>query len=411
MILTDAAAEKVDKHGARYVTFGVFSLLNYTLPFFMWSEKDICGSTVVFIRITAAILSICLISYRSWEKFCGKYLPLFWYFTVMYSLSFSASYMLLVEGFSVLSTINILFAFMLTLIMLDLKSFLIIFPVGMLLAFILAEVEGVRIIPLGAREDISFQTFYVMFFSGIVAVFFSRDRERIEQEKMMTLREFGSVMAHEVRTPLSTILLLCKSVDREVQKLEMNIPKVISNVKKINREAQLVLRYIDTVLFRLNKKQELFADFEELSIKECITNALEQYFVDNEEKKIISFECGDDFLIKGNKHSVMHILHNLLQNAIYQIKSANRGEIIIALLKQEACNVLSFKDTASGVDPSVCSKLFSPMVTEKISATGLGLYFCKNAMEAMGGSIYCNTIPGKFAEFVLIFPKIVGENS
>jgi signal transduction histidine kinase len=165
------------------------------------------------------------------------------------------------------------------------------------------------------------------------------------------------------------------------------------------------------ILLKLNKKNELFSDFEELSIKSCVLDALEQYPLEDEERKIITFECDEDFIITGNKYSVTHILFNLLQNAIYQIKSANRGEIIISLLKQKTCNVLSFKDTASGVNSSVCSKLFSPMVGEKFSTTGLGLYYCKNAMESMKGSIRCNTIPEKFAEFILSFPKVTGGDT
>jgi signal transduction histidine kinase len=237
------------------------------------------------------------------------------------------------------------------------------------------------------------------------------DRNQIEHEKITILRDFGKAVAHEIRTPVSTVLLQCELMNRETVKETPNLKTIVSGIKKVGKEAYGILLYIDMILLKLNKKNELFSDFKELSMKNCVLDALEQYPLEDEEKKIITFECDEDFIIKGNKHSVTHIFFNLLQNAIYQIKSANKGEIVISLLKQETGNVLLFKDTASGVNSSVCGKLFSPMVSEKFSATGLGLYYCKNAMEAMGGTINCNTIPEKFAEFILTFPKVADSNT
>ena len=41
-----------------------------------------------------------------------------------------------------------------------------------------------------------------------------------------------------------------------------------------------------------------------------------------------------------------------------------------------------------------------------VLGTGLGLSFCKNAMEAMNGTIRCNSVDGKFAEFIMEFPRV-----
>jgi signal transduction histidine kinase len=407
--LAEIATEKVDKYGARYVAFGVFSVINCVFPFFMWSESKSCVGTIAFIRITAVILNVFLIMHKLWNKKYRKYLPVYWYFTVMYSLSFSASYMLFIEGFSALSTINILFAFMLSLMLLDFTSFFTIFFVGVFLAFLLSEFIGVRV-PLYQHENISFQTIYVILFSGIIAAIFSIDREKNEHERIITLRDFGGTIAHEMRTPLSSVLLLCKLIDREVEKEKPSFNKIISNIKKVCREVHWILLYIDMIIFKLNRNSDLFAKLEEFSMKECVLDVIAQYPLDNNEKKLIIFDSDNDFIIRCCGYSIRHVLFNLVQNAIYQIKSANKGRVIISLSECETNNILSFKNTISDVNSTLYSELFSPMIDEKFSAIGLGLYFCKNVMEAIGGSINCSTISGGFIEFVLIFPKVVQNN-
>ncbi len=72
----------------------------------------------------------------------------------------------------------------------------------------------------------------------------------------------------------------------------------------------------------------------------------------------------------------------------------------------KTCNVLSVKDNATGIDPALVDKLFSPMISNKFFGTGLGLSFCKNAMEAMGGVIRCDSVFGEYADFVLEFPSV-----
>ncbi|MDR1236429.1 MAG: hypothetical protein LBJ96_05500, partial [Holosporaceae bacterium] len=151
-----------------------------------------------------------------------------------------------------------------------------------------------------------------------------------EQERNTVLYDFSKVIAHEIRTPLSTTLLLCKSVICEAAKEKPNTKKIISNVKKISRESQEVLMYIDTVLFKLNDSPQSFPNFEKFDAGEYISSILEQYFSE-EERKIVSSENVGSFIIEGNKHFVMYIIFNVLQNLICQIKSSGKGEIIIML--------------------------------------------------------------------------------
>jgi signal transduction histidine kinase len=404
--LVETASKRVEKYGARYTAFGAFSLINYILPFYMWSDRHSVDVQVLAIRVIAGMLNFLLILHKSWDKQFIKYLPLFWYFTVMFSLPFFASYMLFLEGFSVFWVINISLALILSLIILDFYSFLVVFSVGVALAYLLLRLLGYAI-KIESVDYFSFQAIYLLIFSGVIAIVFSRNREKIEQEKMRALRAFGGTIAHEMRTPLSTISMICKTTSNELSNKNTNKEKIKLNVEKISGEVKEMLLIVEMILTRLRKPGQV--DFlETFSVKEVVTKMLDRYPFADIDRKLVTFKCNEDFLILGNKNSLTHILFNLLQNALYQIHSVNKGRITITTesYDKERGNILSFRDTASGMAPNVYSKVFEPMVTWKSAGTGLGLYFCKSAMMAMGGELYCESKQGQYTEFFLVFPKV-----
>jgi two-component system, OmpR family, sensor histidine kinase VicK len=50
--------------------------------------------------------------------------------------------------------------------------------------------------------------------------------------------------------------------------------------------------------------------------------------------------------------------------------------------------LLKIKDTGSGVDNDILPNLFRKFTTKSFQGTGLGLYICKNIIEAHGGKIW-----------------------
>ena len=60
----------------------------------------------------------------------------------------------------------------------------------------------------------------------------------------------------------------------------------------------------------------------------------------------------------------------------------------------------------SGEAGPEAGEIIALYVLSEYFGTGLGLSFCKEAMEAMGGVIRCNSVFGEFAEFLLEFPNI-----
>src|SRR5690606_27600733 len=119
----------------------------------------------------------------------------------------------------------------------------------------------------------------------------------------------------------------------------------------------------------------------------------------------------------GNRHQLIQVMINLLQNAIDALKTHRSGadspRIEITGMIKESGYLLSIKDNGPGIDPEDVGRIFDPFFTTKDvgEGTGLGLSICYRIMETHGGRITVNSEPGKFTEFLLEFGAKSARNN
>jgi signal transduction histidine kinase len=106
------------------------------------------------------------------------------------------------------------------------------------------------------------------------------------------------------------------------------------------------------------------------------------------------------------------LIHRVLQNLVGNgIKfTPNGGTVsVTASLDEQAPQpmlLLSVSDTGFGIPPEIQSRLFQKFVTggQEGRGSGLGLAFCKLAVEAHGGGIWVDSIPDHGTTFAFTVP-------
>jgi two-component system CAI-1 autoinducer sensor kinase/phosphatase CqsS len=108
---------------------------------------------------------------------------------------------------------------------------------------------------------------------------------------------------------------------------------------------------------------------------------------------------------------MVHVLFNLLKNALRGIASVDSALISIRLASGPRTSQLLFRDTGPGIAPDVLPHIFTRFYTSSAGiddasiGTGIGLAFCRDVMRAVGGAIDCRSVEGMFTEFALTFPR------
>jgi signal transduction histidine kinase len=221
------------------------------------------------------------------------------------------------------------------------------------------------------------------------------------------LNDFINIAAHEMRNPIQPILGLSeqvrkKTLDDEQKKL---LDVVIKNAKKLKQLSEdiLDLAKIESKTLSLYK--------EKFDIVELLLNLKEEFKTECYQNKILIIVSAkgydnykDDFMLYADKKRLTQVVYNLINNAI---KFTSKGSIYVITEKNTNNNALIIKvqDSGIGIDDDIYPKLFTKFVTKSKDGTGLGLYICKNIVEAHGGKMWAeNNMDRKGATFSFSLP-------
>lgn len=423
--LSALCAERVSSHGAQYELFGIFAVINYIIPYFMWSPSSSNNYTLLIcLRLIAGSLCFLLIIKDYWYESLVPYLPLYWHGTLLYCLPFLTTFMLFDSQGSTLWLLNMILALLLLAVLVDSRSFVVILILGVGLGYGLFLITGeTKWFSLSA--DTLYWTIYMCIYSVAVGILFSRRNEKIAQEKLGAYKSVSASIAHEMRTPLSAMFISAQGVDELLPQLlktyeiakahQLDIPKIDQQKLQILQDipnhfmsiSRRSLTIIDMFLTKFGNFEKQLMTLDRCSILECLEKALDEYpFYPKSERRLVTVVPDGSFSCYGNESLVIHVFSNLLKNSLHQIKTAKKGQIKIWFSSDERFNVVHFRDDATGIKPADLPRIFDKFYTSKDHGTGVGLAYCKQAMSAFGGRIVCRSLHGSFTEFQLLFPKV-----
>ncbi|HET8744597.1 MAG TPA: response regulator, partial [Ramlibacter sp.] len=152
------------------------------------------------------------------------------------------------------------------------------------------------------------------------------------------------------------------------------------------------------------------AQFVPLSAATCVQKAVDEYAYENAQQRArVAIQVRDDFTFIGDETAFVLIVFNLLKNALYYLPLHPEAIILISIDSTPEHQVV-VRDSGPGIAPELRGRLFQEFQSAgKSEGTGLGLAFCRRAMQAFGGDIRCESEPGEFTEFTLVFPPAPAE--
>lgn len=401
--------------------FGIFGLVNYPVFYVFWKYYSDSGYDDIYPRSIAIILCFLLAFNKFWPTGMRPALPLYWYLTVMYCLPFYGTYAFLMNHASYSWTLNIILGLFWLVIVLDWVSFAIILPIGAALGLLFYRLTAGA---FEVNEPNVITTLINVLWVIITTSLFVRRKEIFNQEKLETMKLLASAIAHELRTPLRAIssgatglkkylpsLLESYKVAKDAQLVVPTIDSIhmskLTNIPlNIELEARSSFFFIDMLLMKLSQASNGVATAEIYSVQDCINEAITRYPLRTTEKQTIQWDPKNDFQFRGDKALLVHVIFNLIRNALYYIQVAKKGEIEIWVESSNKESYVHFKDTSAGIPAQTLPHIFDSFYTTTKHGTGIGLAFCKSVMQSMNGGIECISEEDSYTEFVLKFPKV-----
>lgn len=400
--------------------FGILMGINYPLYYVIWRLSTPNSYENLWLRLIATLLCIVLIFNRYWPSKWAHWLMIYWMATVCYCLPFFFTFMSLKNHADTSWLMNSVSAVFFVLLLFRVFSALLLLAIGISIGFLSFHLSSSGEFFYSAAPISPSAIFFTLMAAIIIGSVFAANKqligtlkENLQLELIGILKSIGGSISHDIGTPLTQISLLTQDLRTllKKQKLldEVLQKKVLALTDKILNSVENGTKLVEIQLNNLRRESFNTEDFQVLSLKERLYEALDNYPFKKGEKELMDIQIEEDFEILTHPVLFNMLIWNLLKNALYFIHEAGKGGVSFSTqlgTKDKKFNLLFVEDTGKGIGEAESKKVFSHFYSTRLGGTGIGLAFCKTFMEASGGSIACQGKEGEYTCFTLAFPKI-----
>jgi PAS domain S-box-containing protein len=222
-----------------------------------------------------------------------------------------------------------------------------------------------------------------------------------QKEVEAVQRDFVSIVSHELRSPLTAIKGFAKTLLQRDRTLDGETRRQF--LTTVNEQADrlawltediLQVSRIDARRLRLRK--------EDINVMEIVVGLLEQFESKWDRPFVLDVPAGVA-AVRADRRKFEEILINLIDNAIKY--SPAGSEIRVGARTVGGQVEIAVEDHGIGISPEDATRLFQKFqrittpATRDIGGTGLGLYIVKGLVEAQGGRVWVESVPGVGSTF------------
>jgi len=217
-----------------------------------------------------------------------------------------------------------------------------------------------------------------------------------ETEKLAGIGQFAAGIAHQLNTPLGSILLSAQMLEESISGEDD-----VEDVQRIVRQTQQCRTIIKGLL---NFARPSGRERRRLSLAEVVreTAFLMEKPIRLQDVEVV-IEDQDPGMITGNRNEIEQVVFNLLANALDALPKGGRIDIRIARGDPGEVGMI-FADSGEGIPEEERDNVFLPFFTTKEygKGTGLGLSIVARIVHEHGGRIELTAAAG--ACFRMAFP-------
>src|SRR5688572_8939114 len=256
-------------------------------------------------------------------------------------------------------------------------------------------------------------------FAGYIGCCFDiTDRRQAEQalgeahaeigrvSRLTALGEFAAALSHELRQPLTAIIMNARSSLYALGKIPPDHAAVKEGLDDLvdagHRAAAVIQR--NRELFRHHTVQTSALDVNAVVREVLVLSATRL----QEQHVRVATELADDLpVVRGDRIELLQVLLNLLANAIDAMERVERSERRITITTSpldQGAVVVAVKDCGVGLDAVDMQRMFTLSYTTKATGTGVGLSLSRSIIQAHGGRIWASQNADRGATFSFSLP-------
>lgn len=223
-------------------------------------------------------------------------------------------------------------------------------------------------------------------------------------EHLAALGRLAAGVAHEIRTPLTSLKLFLQSVQEEINVTAEHAEDYRIAMQQVRRIEGTINLFLDFA--RPGRPVLADVDFERLLDDALVVVQPRANQQEVEIRRSIAPRLPE---VEGDLRQLCEAIVNLLLNALEAMPGKGRLSIAVYSAVDESNSErlgvqIDVADTGPGIEPSDVGRLFEPFFTTKASGSGLGLAIVRGTVERHGGKIQVQTRLGDGTTFSIFLP-------
>ena len=221
--------------------------------------------------------------------------------------------------------------------------------------------------------------------------------------------EFISTAAHELRTPITSIMGYAELLLGQAQSTSFSDEQKCSFMSEIIESSEQLKKIIDEILdlSRIESGRGLPLDKQPASLAELLGKVVNRFNLTATHRFSLEIKPDAPAMILIDRHRISQVLENLLSNAV---KYSPKGSDVTIVAERSRCGCkITIADQGIGMTNEEIAKIFDKFYRADSSSTavsglGLGMSIVKQIVEDHGGSIQVKSAPGKGCRVSFILP-------
>lgn len=241
-------------------------------------------------------------------------------------------------------------------------------------------------------------------------------RKMVQQEKMVAVGQLAAGVAHELGTPLATILCHAQMAQEALADVDNSEPGATETTARLDESLGL----IESQVNRCSQIVRKLLDFsrpsshEQVSLqaREVVDGAIELLHHDLELRgvEVDVQETGAGARVTGNRNELEQVFVNLLRNGADAMPDG--GRISVSIDRRGSNVRLIVADEGEGIEPAQQEHIFEPFFTTKAPGvgTGLGLWVVYNTVADHGGRVSVDSAPEQGTRVTVTLPALAEDS-
>ncbi|HEX9151312.1 MAG TPA: HAMP domain-containing sensor histidine kinase, partial [Flavobacterium sp.] len=238
----------------------------------------------------------------------------------------------------------------------------------------------------------------------LISLFVIAIKALVKQKKVNEIKtDFINNITHELKTPLTTLVISTKILERKgIRDNEVQFNSIINTISRQNNRLQ---NLIDQVMASSLGENEIEIQIEKIDSQTFLNTIIGDFRISNPKTKVIVDFNTEKIALLLDQFHLTTAIQNVLENAV------KYGSSIITIKTELIRNqfYISIKDNGIGISKNRHSLLFDKFYrveqgnVHNVKGLGLGLYYVNQIVKAHQGSIAVISDLGKGSEFTFMF--------